>query len=130
MSNDSQRCFLCGRWTRGVANRLCMVIKIDEQERRIKQGYQRRWKREMVGSILGERIHRICYRSIIQREPLAVTRASSVPQKRKRKSEGERSSNITKNTGDHPNAPACGSSDDQENLSVVDQENRRPNKDG
>lgn len=92
MPTENENCVLCGRSTRGAANRLCMVIKIDEQECRIKQGYERRWKKEMGGSIMGERIHRICYRSIIQHEPLAAARASSIPRKRNRNSKRERSS--------------------------------------
>ena len=108
MTTEGQNCFLCNRSTRGIANRLCMVVKIDERERRIKQGYERRWKRKVVGSVMGARLHRICYRSIIQLEPLAIARALSIPHKRNRKSQRERSSppslqlssssNITENT--------------------------------
>ena len=92
MPTEIKNCVLCGRSTRGAAKRLCMVIKIDEQERRIKQGYERRWKKEIAVSIMGERVHRICYRSIIQHEPLAAARASSMPHKTNRKSEREQSS--------------------------------------
>jgi len=80
MPGEIRRCFICDRTVRG-AKSLYMIIDCLEQERRIKNGYLKRYKREIRGSILNKQIHRVCYRSIIRNEPLAVVRSTTNPQK-------------------------------------------------
>jgi hypothetical protein len=58
-----------------------MTIDCAEQERRIRDGFFRRHKQEIIAPVIGKQVHRICYRPIIQRQSLAVTRSISHPRK-------------------------------------------------
>jgi len=42
-------------------------------------GYLKRYKKGIIGSILGRQVHRLCYRSIIQSGPLTITRSTTDP---------------------------------------------------
>ena len=96
MPGETRQCFLCGRFNRAVRS-LLMTIDCAEQERRIRSGYLRRHKREIIGPVMSMVVHRNCYRSIVQREPLAMTRSNSNPRKyschRKNKHSQSRDSN-------------------------------------
>ena len=96
MPVQNRQCFLCGRFNRGSRS-LLMTIDHPEQESRIRSGYVRRHKREIVGAVMGAVVHRTCYRSLVQREPLAVTRSKSYPGKyldgRKKKQSQSQDSN-------------------------------------
>jgi len=85
MSGENQHCAICNRSIRGSKN-LYMTIKINDQEDRIKQGYFRRWKKELSGSMIGKSIHVTCYRSVVRHEPTAIVRVSSGSNKSNRKS--------------------------------------------
>ena len=80
MPGAIRTCFLCRQSKRGPQS-LYMTIDCFEQERRIRNGYLKRHKIEIIVSLIGRQIHRHCYRSILQRQSLARVRSISHPQK-------------------------------------------------
>lgn len=80
MPGAIRTCFLCGRSNRSSFS---SYMKIDclEQERRIQEGYRQRYKINLDDSLIDKQVHRLCYRSIIQRQPPARFRSVSHPYK-------------------------------------------------
>ena len=80
MPGAVRTCFLCGRSERG-AQSMYMTIDCFEQERRIRDAYFKRHKIQITGSLIDKEVHRQCYRSILQRQPLATVQSRSHPRK-------------------------------------------------
>jgi hypothetical protein len=121
MSQENRQCFLCGRSSR-VAKSLLMIIDCAEQERRIRNGFLRRYEREISGPVLGTTVHRICYGSIIRSEPLASTRSRSNPQKysRRRKAKQPQSQDPNLSTLPSPVLPSFSYDQDVVSIPVND----------
>ena len=75
-----RRCVLCAQLKRAPFS-LYMTIDCAEQERRIQEGYRKRHKLDIMGSLINKQVHRSCYRSIIQRQTPATSRSDSHPRK-------------------------------------------------
>lgn len=88
-------CFLCGRSAR-ESRSLYMTIDCDEQERRIRNGYLKRYGVGIAGSLIEKEVHRKCYRSIIHTQQLARYRSTSNPRKYSRRS--KKTSSLSKST--------------------------------
>ncbi len=89
MPGTIRTCFLCDQSKCGPQS-VYMTIDCSEQECRIRDGYLKRHKIEIIGPLTGRQVHRLCYRSILQRQSLARVRSISHPRKYGRRAKHNR----------------------------------------